>query len=92
MYLYLHKDTPLHRLHPVTKILGIFLLFVPPLATTDPVQMLLPAGITGGIAVIGRCLSNIRRMGNFMLKLGIFSFLFWVMFITCCFMNLVFHA
>jgi energy-coupling factor transport system permease protein len=80
MYLYLPKDTPVHHLHPVTKILGTILLFVPPLATVDPVEMLIPTGIVGVIAVVGKCLPNIRRVGGFILKLGVFSFLLWTMF------------
>ncbi len=80
MYLYLDKDTSLHRLNPITKILGLVLLFGLPLYFTT-LQHLIPSLLfVLFLACLGRCLRNIRRMGPFVLMLGGFSTVLWALF------------
>lgn len=80
--LYLPLDTAIHRLHPVAKVLGLLILFVPALAFNDPIwlgtlllcSILLLLGAGGG--------ENLRRMGSFLLVLFVMASLMWSLFMV----------
>ena len=56
LYFYSDADTFVHRLHPVTKILGALLLFVPALASSR-------AELLGALVLGVLCLAAWSRVG-----------------------------
>ncbi|MFO7947607.1 MAG: energy-coupling factor transporter transmembrane component T [Armatimonadota bacterium] len=74
-------DTPIHRLHPVVKLVGLILLFVPAMAFNHPVWV-------GGVLVVAILLlltaegaANFTRLWGFLLLLFVMSTLLWTFFV-----------
>ena len=80
--LYLPLETAIHRLHPVAKVLGLLILFVPALAFNDPIWLgaLLVCSILLLLAAGGW--ENLRRMGGFLLVLFVMASLMWSLFMV----------
>jgi len=77
LYFYSDADTFVHRLHPVTKILGALLLFVPALASSR--AELLGALVLGVLclAAWSRALGSLRRMWRLLVLLFVFTVAIW---------------
>lgn len=80
-FLFIPADTPLHRLHPVVKVLGLVALFVPALAFNHPAWV-------GGVLVVALLLlasahglPNLQRLWGFVLLLFVMSTLLWTFFL-----------
>ncbi len=80
--LFIPAETFLHRLHPVVKVLGLVLLFVPALAFNHPAWV-------GGVLALGMvCLlvgggaPNLRRLATFLTVLFVVSSVLWALFMV----------
>ena len=81
IFLYLDKDTAVHRLDPRTKVTASLILFVICLCFNHPLYM---AGISLGIFLIAlwaRAMTNFRRLRYVLILLILFSTLLWPFFI-----------
>ena len=80
-FLYLDTDSPLHRLHPVTKIIGLILLFVPAMAFNHPSAQLAVLALALLLLSAARSLVNLHRMYKFLVILLCMSTLMWALFL-----------
>ncbi len=80
LYFYLERESFLHRLHPLTKILllagncGLALLL------RQPGPLLAAAAFLLLQMALGRCLTNLRRIRVFLLLASVFGVLLWTLF------------
>jgi len=81
IYLYLDKNSVLHRLHPITKMLSLILLFVAAMVFNHPLYMLSLAGFVILIGGLSRSLSNLRRIRILLILLLIFCAILWPLFL-----------
>lgn len=65
LYLYVERDSPLHRLHPLTKIALIGAACAVGLALTRPWHLLAACALVAGLVAAGGALGNLRRVGGF---------------------------
>ena len=72
IYLYLSKNSIFHRLHPVTKIFSLMLLFVAALIFNHPLYVMAIGVFVILIGAFSRSLSNLRRI-RFLLILLLFD-------------------
>lgn len=80
MVLYITKDTLLHRLHPSTKIVGLFLLLILTVAFQSPWYQLV---ILIGVLVLARsagAFKNLTRILPLMVTVLVFSVVSWSLF------------
>ena len=80
MFLYLDRDTAIHRLSPITKIIGLVLIFVLPLFSDRPELALIPLAFVGALVLWAECWINFRRIWVFLLFLLLFSTVLWSVF------------
>jgi len=80
VFLYLERDTPLHTLNPVTKIIGLVLLLILPLSTTHPLGLLPSLAFVLFLLYLAKAFRNLRRMWWFVLLLGAVSIVLWSFF------------
>ncbi len=80
IFLYLDRDSALHRLNPVTKIFGLLLIFIALMIFNHPLYLLPLFLLILLIGAMAKSLSNLRRIWILMLILAFFSFLLWSMF------------
>jgi energy-coupling factor transport system permease protein len=81
IYLYLDKNSFFHRLHPITKISGLILLFAAAMIFNHPLYVL---SVTGFVIVIGglsSSLSSLRRIRILLILLLIFCTILWPLFL-----------
>ncbi len=81
IFLYLDKDTWVHRLDPRTKLIGVLILFLACLCFNHPLYM---AGISFGIfvlAISAKALLNFWRVRFILILLIIFSAVLWPFFV-----------
>jgi len=74
---YVDKDTALHRLHPVTRIVILFLSFVSALVISHPLWALLLFLIYGVAGARAGALPNLRRIIWLLILIAIGSFVIW---------------
>ncbi|MBM3501586.1 MAG: energy-coupling factor transporter transmembrane protein EcfT [Armatimonadetes bacterium] len=81
VFLYVDRESPLHRLHPVTKIVGLVLGFAIALMFSHPLPAagalllsLIALGAAGG-------LGNLRRSWKFLVVLFVMTTLIWSVFL-----------
>ena len=79
-FLYLRKPSPLHGLHPVTKIVGLLMAFVAPMAFKDPWYNLAPAAMGLALVWAAGALTNLRRTWPFLAVIGVLSVVLWTLF------------
>lgn len=80
LYLYIPRDTALHRLHPVVKLAGMMCFFVAAFVSERP-SLLLP--ISAGIALLlatSGSLPNVRRLRILFVLVFVMTFLIWTLF------------
>lgn len=80
-FLYVTTNSLLHRLHPVTKIIGLVLLFVPAMAFNQPVAQVAVLVLALLLLTVARSLANLRRMYKFLVLLFCMSTLMWALFL-----------
>ncbi len=80
-FLYLPQQSPVHRLHPSTKIIGLALLFVPPLAFNNPAFVGGTWLLALAILAAGKSLPNLNRIAGFCLAVFILATVMWSLFI-----------
>ncbi|MDI6703249.1 MAG: energy-coupling factor transporter transmembrane component T [bacterium] len=81
MYLYLEKDTFLHRLNPITKIIGVILLSIQAMIFNHPIYLLFILVLVIIIGIVSRSLANIKRFTFFLVLLAGFSTVLWSLFL-----------
>jgi energy-coupling factor transport system permease protein len=81
IYLYLEGNTPLHRLHPVTKIIGLILLFSAAMIFNHPLYLLPLLLFVVLVGAIARSLGNIKRVWIILTFLTLFCPAFWMLFL-----------
>jgi len=80
-FLYLDRDTRIHRLDPRTKILGALILFAICLCFNHPLYM---GAVSAGvllIAIVARALPNFWRLRFILVLLVVFSSVLWPFFV-----------
>ena len=81
LFLYREADTVLHRLDARTKILGLLTLFTVALLFSQPA---LQAGwlvAVLALALLGRCLPNLKKLWVLLLLLFLYCLILWPMFV-----------
>ncbi len=81
IYLYLDKGSIFHRLHPVTKIFSLILLFVMAMIFNHPLYVLAIGGFVILICALSRCLSNLKRIRILLILLLVFCTILWPLFL-----------
>jgi energy-coupling factor transport system permease protein len=81
LFLYREAGTLLHRLDARTKILGLVVSFTVALLFSHPVWLLGLLGALLGLAVMGRCLVNLRKLWVLLLLLFLYCLILWPLFI-----------
>jgi energy-coupling factor transport system permease protein len=81
LFLYLDRDTWLHRLDARTKLLGILALFVIGLLFSDPRYLIAPSILVIMLAWATRCAANLWRFRVLLSLLFLYSLLLWPWFV-----------
>lgn len=81
IYLYLDRGSVFHRLHPVTKIFSLILLFVATMLFNHPLYVLAMGGLVILIGGLSRSLSNLKRIRILLILLLIFCTVLWPLFL-----------
>lgn len=80
MFLYLPHETPFHRLHPSTKIVGLALLLVMTVAFISPWQQMTILLFVFSMAWYSKSLRNLRRILPLVITIMVFSCVTWSLF------------
>ncbi len=80
-FLFVPADTVLHRLHPVVKLLGMTVLFVPALAFNHPLWEFGVFVLSLGLLLAAAGQSNLQRLWAFFVVLFSMSTLLWMLFL-----------
>jgi energy-coupling factor transport system permease protein len=78
--LYLPGRTPLHRLHPVTKVLGFLGLIVAAFVVDRPALLLALALPAAGLLVLAGGAGHLRRFAPVMASIAIVTVVIWTLF------------
>ena len=77
LFLYREADTPLHRLDPRTKILGLVGLFTVALMFSDPRWLFGNLLGVAGLALLGQCFVNLRKIWVLLGLLFLYCLVLW---------------
>ncbi len=80
IYLYLEKESILHRIHPVTKIVLLLIYFQMAMTFQHPFYLLLLIFFLLILALLGRCLKSIWKFRYLLSLLFFLSFILWSIF------------
>ncbi len=80
-FLFIAANTALHRLHPVVKVLGLALLFVPALAFNHPAWMAVILALSVLLLLAADGGPNLRRLAWFLAILFVLSGVMWSLFL-----------
>jgi energy-coupling factor transport system permease protein len=81
MFIYLDKDSFLHHLHPVTKIVGLLLLFLWAMVFSHPLYLGVIFFIVFLFSIIAKSLSNLKKFWILLIVFAFFSTLLWSFFL-----------
>jgi energy-coupling factor transport system permease protein len=81
LFLYLDRDSPVHRLDPRTKLCLMLGSFAVAVLFTSPVPLLSLLAVILGYAALGRSLGNLRRIWVLLLSIALVSILSWSLFV-----------
>ncbi len=81
IFLYLDKDTWIHRLDPRTKMIGVLILFIICLCFNHPLYMVAISLSVMLIAILAKALPNFWRLRIILTLLFVFSTVTWPFFI-----------
>jgi energy-coupling factor transport system permease protein len=79
LYLYLERPSPVHRLHPLTKIALLAGTCALALLLRDARHLLGVAGLVLAATALGRSLENLRRVRLFLVLASVFAVLLWTL-------------
>lgn len=79
-FLFIMADTAIHRLHPVVKLLGLALLFVPAMAFNHPAWEAVVLVLAVLLLLAAGGVPNLRRLGVFLTVLFVMASLLWSLF------------
>jgi energy-coupling factor transport system permease protein len=80
-WLYQDRDSVIHRLHPLTKLSGLLLLFVAAFAFNEPRWVAPYVVLIVALFAAGRVLDNLRRSLWFVVLFFVLSVLLWTLFL-----------
>jgi energy-coupling factor transport system permease protein len=81
LFLYREADTVLHRLDARTKILGLLAIFTMALLFSQPALQVGWLVALLGLAVLGRCLPNLKKLWVLLLLLFLYCLILWPLFV-----------
>src|SRR6059036_1492661 len=81
LFLYREADTVLHRLDARTKILGLLAIFTVALLFSQPALQASWLAVMLGLAVLGRCLPNLKKLWVLLLLLFLYCLILWPLFV-----------
>jgi energy-coupling factor transport system permease protein len=81
LFLYLDRDSPVHRLDPRTKLFLMLGSFAVAVLFTSPEPLLALLAIILGYAALGRSLGNLRRIWVLLLSIALVSVVSWSLFV-----------
>jgi len=81
IYFYLDKNTFLHRLHPITKIFSLILLFAAAMIFNNPLYLLPLFLFVVFAGAVAKSLSNLKKVWIILTLLAVFAPVFWAMFL-----------
>src|SRR5207247_6773295 len=81
LFLYREADTVLHRLDARTKILGLVAIFTGALLFSKPVLQTAWLVALLGLALLGRCLPNLKKLWVLLLLLFLYCLILWPLFV-----------
>jgi energy-coupling factor transport system permease protein len=79
LYFYLERDSPLHRLHPVTKIALIAAACALGLLLARPLQLVTACALATGLVALAGSLGNLRRVRGFLALTSISAIAVWTL-------------
>ncbi len=80
-FLYLDRDTWVHRLDPRAKVLSLLAIFAVALFFSDPRYLMIPLVLILLAATWARAWGNIKRMGLLLGSLFVYCLLLWPLFV-----------
>jgi len=81
LFLYLDRDSPVHRLDPRTKLFLMLGSFVVAVLFTRPRPLLALLAIILGYGALGRSLGNLRRIWGLLISIALVSVVSWSLFV-----------
>ena len=81
IYLYLDKGSFFHKLHPITKIISLLLLFLTAIIFNHPLYLLAIAGGVIFITISSRSLPNLYKIKTLLILLLLFCTVLWSIFL-----------
>ena len=81
VFLYVERESPLHRMHPVTKVIGLVLGFAVSLVFTHPLPALGALVLALAALAAAGGLGNLGRVWRFLLVLFVMTTLIWSVFL-----------
>jgi len=78
--LYVDTRSPLHRRHPVAKLLAMLMLFVAAFLLDDPVYIAPLAAVVLVAIALGRAFENLRRLRWVIVPVFVFTLVIWSIF------------
>jgi len=79
LYFFLERDSPLHRLHPVTKIAQIAAACALGLLLTRPLQLVAACALATGLVALADSLGNLRRVRGFLVLTSVSAIAVWTL-------------
>lgn len=80
-FLYLDRDTWVHRLDPRAKVLSLVAIFAIALVFSDPRYLSLPLGLVLLVTAWAQAWVNLKRMGLLLALLFLYCLLLWPLFV-----------
>lgn len=80
LYLYLDRNTSVHRLHPVVRLLGMLALFVTAFIVEHPLWHLLPGAVIAALLIHTGATANVYRLRLLFVAIFLMTFLIWTFF------------
>ncbi len=80
LFLYLDRDSPVHRLDPRTKLFLMLGSFAVAVCFFEPVPLLVLLGVLLVYGAVGRALGNLRRIWLLLLSIAAVSIVSWSLF------------
>lgn len=80
IYLYLERNTFIHRLHPVTKIFLLLLFFILLLFFSSPLPIIIITLFLLSVSIFSRSLGNLKKIWKLMFILFVFTIILWTIF------------
>ncbi|MDK2811033.1 MAG: energy-coupling factor transport system permease protein [Petroclostridium sp.] len=80
LFLYLNKDTYMHRLDPRTKIIVLIASFIIGILFSSPISLTVFSLAVIVYGATGKILGNLKRIWFILLTIGIFTIIMWAFF------------